>query len=420
MNNYDLDYIDNLRIHELRDFARKLGVNSPTTMKKEELIAKIEAIIESGMPEGRSSSKFINTDNELDFFRLLTSENSTILNSLLLSNDVNDLKKLPTEKEDKISNKNNSILVKKTNKFEGELPYTAFNATFKLSQNHAQYNLDSSYVMFGYVDIHPEGYGILRQEGYVPSDNDAYMASSLVKQHSLKKGQFLKCNAKYIMAGRPRVVYEVEEIDGNSVKKGRFRRTFEELAYDEHGNEYYLDKFGISLNQGERLYIGNMSLKEVVELGYDFVEENDTKVKLINIKARPEDTYKSNDKLQIIHVPFNKKPIEMVNAVELVVERVKREYEYAQENVIIIYNFAELIRGFNIACEGCVDFSKINTQAINKILNILYMSKNTLNDGSCSVVCIDRNGIPKDMQTLMELELIPLFNKYYEKVDKKK
>ena len=47
------------------------------------------------------------------------------------------------------------------------------------------------------------------------------------------------------------------------------------------------------------------------------------------------------------------------------------------------------------------------------------MSKNTTNDGCCSVICVDRDGIPRDMQSLMELELIPLFNKHYEGVDKK-
>ena len=420
MNNYDLEYIDNLRIHELRDFARRIGVSSPTTMKKEELIDKIVAIIESGKCDARGSTKFVNAEADVDFFSLLTTDNTTILSDLLSADNINDVKNVADEgNTTKLINKNSSILVKKSNKYVADIPYTSFNATFKLSQNDAIYNNDSSYSLSGYVDIHPDGYGILRQDGFVPSDNDAYMASSLVREHSLKKGQFIRCNAKYIMPGRPRVVYEIEEIDNISVKKSRNRRNFDDLPYDVAGDLYYLDKFNISMKQGERLYIGKMSLKEVVELSYDFVEENATRVKLVNIKARPEDNDKSNDKLEIIHIPFNKKPIEVVNTVELVIERVKREYEFGKENVIIIYNFAELMRSFNIAFEGCLDFTKINSQAVNKVLNLLYMSKNTTNDGCCSVICVDRDGIPRDMQSLMELELIPLFNKHYEGVDKK-
>ena len=41
MKGNSLEYIQKLRIHELRDFARQIGVSSPTTMKKEALIEKI-------------------------------------------------------------------------------------------------------------------------------------------------------------------------------------------------------------------------------------------------------------------------------------------------------------------------------------------------------------------------------------------
>ena len=44
MNGYNLEYIQKLRIHELRDFARQMGIPSPTTMKKETLI-EISALI---------------------------------------------------------------------------------------------------------------------------------------------------------------------------------------------------------------------------------------------------------------------------------------------------------------------------------------------------------------------------------------
>ena len=44
MSEYNLEYIQKLRIHELRDFARQVGIASPTTMKKEDLISKEDAI----------------------------------------------------------------------------------------------------------------------------------------------------------------------------------------------------------------------------------------------------------------------------------------------------------------------------------------------------------------------------------------
>ena len=97
----------------------------------------------------------------------------------------------------------------------------------------------------------------------------------------------------------------------------------------------------------------------------------------------------------------------------------EREIEYNKQNVLIVYNFSELIRIFNIACEGCVDFDNINSQAINKIYNILYLSKYIDKDKAISVICIDKNGIPRDLKSLMELELLPLFNKCQNKLESK-
>ena len=54
MNQYSLEYIERLRIHELRDFARRIGVSSPTTMKKEELIDKIEVFPIEGAGKNRT------------------------------------------------------------------------------------------------------------------------------------------------------------------------------------------------------------------------------------------------------------------------------------------------------------------------------------------------------------------------------
>ena len=78
MNKYNIEHIAKLRIHELRDFARSMGVSSPTTMKKEELITRINEKILNG----DNSSKIVKND-EVDFFTLLTSDNPNLLNDLI-------------------------------------------------------------------------------------------------------------------------------------------------------------------------------------------------------------------------------------------------------------------------------------------------------------------------------------------------
>jgi hypothetical protein len=212
-------------------------------------------------------------------------------------------------------------------------------------------------------------------------------------------------------------VYEICEIDGS--KSNKVSTQFDELSNNGIGSEYYLDKFNISIRKGERHYVNRMMLNDVVDLGYDFVEENNTRVMLVNIKAKPEDTQKSNQKLQIIHVPFNKSEVEVVNTIELVMERIKREFEQGKQNVLIIYNFSELVRLINLACEGSISYERINAKAVNEIYNLLYLSKFFSEDMCCSVICIDNNGTPRDLKNFMELDLCPLFTNVHETIEKK-
>lgn len=398
MNNYNLEYIDKLRIHELRDYAKKIGVSSPTTMKKNELICEITSILDN-----KDFDKFgnkINIQEDLDFFELLSVDNSSVLEELLSKDKSNE----------------NTILMKKNNSYN-DIKSLDEVFTFKLRQNEAEYGNNNVCSVKGYVDIHPNGYGILRYDGFVPSDKDSYFTSSLLKKHNLKKGQFIVGNSKYIIEGKPRVVFEITKVQEKNLIKNS--KDFEEIEHNGLGDVLHLEKFELDLKKGERQYIENMQLDDAVSLGLDIVEENSSYVKFINIKAKPEEYYKTNGKLEIINVPFNKNEIEVINTVDLVFERVKREFELNKSNVIIIYNFSEFIRMVNVAFEGCLDFSKFNAKAINKIYNILYIAKYLDDNANSSLLCIDKNGIPRDISSIMELEFIQLFNKVNNTINKK-
>ena len=392
--NYNIEYIEKLRIHELRDYARKLGVSRPTTRKKEELLASIYELVSQ---KGFDNSE-VESHDSLDFFALLTSENTSILEDLIAV--------------DNTKNARSTILIKKSNQSTNIEPFS-----YPIGQNPAEYSSDEISCVSGYVDIHPNGYGILRIDGFVPSEKDVFFTSAFVKKYQLKKGMFLTGNAKFVIEGKPRVLFEISNIqDKNALKSSD---SFDNYEYNGYGDEISLDKHKLSIQLGSRQYIENLTLDNAVKLGYDIVEENGVYVKLVNIKARPEEQPKSDSKLEIINVPFNKTELEVLNTIELTLERVKREFEIGKSNVIILYNFCELIRYLNTAYEGCYDCNKLNVKTINKIYNILYTAKYSNKDKSCTIICIDRNGVTKDMQTVMEYEFLPLFNKIYSTVEYK-
>lgn len=409
MNGYDFEYIDKLRIHELRDFAKKLGVSSPTTMKKEELIEKINTIIQGDSYPIDKSNRI--NHKEFDFFELLVAESSEVLDSLL------NLKKDNSES----LTKNNTIVMKKNPLYEND-SYSSKSMvgfSFNIKQNEAKVSDEEIYDISGYLDIHPKGYGILRADGFVPNDNDSVLSSALIRKLNLKKGYFIRGKAKLLIENKPKIVYSVYQIE--DVKKMRNGQNFDLLPYNGLGKALYLNKFDLSFCKGERNYIANMSLRSAFDLGLDIVEENPVNVKFVNVKARPEENYESIDKLKVINIPFNKSEHEVVNAVNLVLERIKREAELGLSNVLILYNFSELIRIFNVACfDGVIDFVKFNSQAITKINNLLYLAKHVDNNLNCSVLCIDKNGAPEDIKKIIDLEFMPLFNKVIESLDSKK
>ncbi len=407
MNDFSLEYIQKLRIHELRDFARQMGVSSPTTMKKEELIEKIQSIIGNGEEVGSLTSNSKNQE-PLDFFALLTSPNSDIINDL-----VNKTSRMTSESDE--YDVSNTLIVKK-NIVKPTSPYAyptndfvGFN--FKLSQPNIERDSSVS-EMEGFVDIHPKGYGIVRFNGFVPSKSDAYITLALIRKYNLQKGDIVKGKVKFILENKPKIMFDIISVD--SSKKASNYISFDECPYKKCGEEFYLEYFNkLHIYKGERLYIKNISVEDAVKLGYDIVDENGANVKLINLKALPEESFPSHQKMQIINCQFNKTEQESVEAVELTIERAKREFETGMPNVIMIYNFSELIRMYNVAVEGFYTYDKFNARAINQLSNIMYVAKYFEEKKNITLICLDKAEISDDVKTLADSEFMPLFNKVY-------
>ena len=406
MNEFSLEHIQKLRIHELRDFARQIGVSSPTTMKKEDLIEKIQEIVGS---DTAVISEKSNNQQPVDFFSLLTSPTSDVINELVSKSIKNP--------DDDSNEKLASTLIVKKNSIASNSPFAYptndfISLNLKLSQKNSDFGGDVGEAE-GYLDIHPNGYGIVRYNGFVPDNRDAYLTLALIRKYHLKKGDYVRGKVKYILENKPKIMFDIISIDGNS-GDGKFV-SFDDTPYIKTGDEYYLEKFKkMHISRGERLYIKNMNIQDAVKLGFDIVDENGVNVKLINLKALPENMFDSHQKMQIINCLFNKTEQDAVDAVELVIERAKREFECGKPNVIIIYNFSELIRMYNVAEEGFYTYDKFNAKAINKLSNIMCTAKFYDQKKNITLICIDKVGVSDDVKTLVNSEFMPLFNKVYD------
>lgn len=383
MNEYNIEQIEKLRIHELRDYARTIGVPSPTTMNKDVLLDKIREVFE------RKNLGLLchDSDTEIDFFSLLKVENSKVLSKLIDLEAKSD-KKLSRQKKN-----------------EQESAYKE-TLTWAVAQNEAVYTSECE-ICEGYLDIHPEGYGIVRKCGYVPSDNDVYVTEALVKKKNLKKGSLVKGKAKVIVASKPKIMYEITYDDSNI---NRCDVSFDSIPYSPIGECITLNKDKFQICRGQRLYIKDMDFSSVLSVASELANEKNCYAKVVNFRALPENNYTLDSKTEIVNIPFNKSEVETLNTIELVVERIKREAELGKSNVLFLYGFSDIVRAFSVAMEGVYDFSRVNARAVGKIKNILYTAKNVNDKLHVSIVCVDKNGIKNDLKDVFEYEILPLFN----------
>lgn len=392
MNEYNFEQVKRLRIHELRDYARTMGVTSPTTMNKNELIDKIEEIFES-----RNLGLTAGTPNDgIDFFELLKSDDSSVLNKLLA-------------REARVNKQNKKIKYD----VDGEKA-NGPELNLAVAQDESSYVGLEGEVFEGYLDIHPEGYGIVRKHGFVPTNEDVYVTEALIRKKGLKKGLFVRGKAKVIVASKPKIMYEVNYVDIDSQKA---RINYDECAYSQRTVDLYAMRRKMKFASGERTYIPDMDLDTTIDFASQMASVNRYTTKIVNFNAVPEFVCPEDTLAEVINIPFNVTEIEAVNAIELVIERAKREAEIGKASVVFLYGFSDIIRAFNVAIEGYYDFNRYNARAIGKIKKILYSAKNIDNKHFVNIVCVDANGLASDIKDLAMLELLPLLQTKTIKID---
>lgn len=408
MSEFNIDYIDRLRIHELRDFARQVGVSSPTTLKKEELIERINDAIRNPSPE-ENTYKFTNKrTKDNDFFTMLLLDENNMINDIIAQQDA-------MEEGDEES-QNTYIIKNKPTKNDdySRADLSVFN--FKLAQNQPSYGEELKYTeVDGYLQILSEGYGVLRGDDLITHEyGDVFVTAPIIKKYKLKNGVYIGGKARRLIEDKPLIMYELVSCENVRYPN---RKNFEDYKYNGLGDEFYFDRHNIKMRRGERVYIRNAKLDTLLDMCHDLLVENGVKMKFINIKCMPEEFIKPDQKLQVISCQFNMDPKDVLSAMELTIERLKREIEYESSTILVIYNFSELVRLFNVAIQGYYDFSKIDATTINKIHNILSLAKFVSSRLNSTVLCVDKSDIPADIKNIMELEILPVFNNIIDSIN---
>lgn len=225
MNNYEWDEttLGSLRIHELRDLARKIGVKCPTAKKKEDLISQSMQILKgeaqpyvAPSKKGRPNKSTSQVKSLVEFF---------MPEDLEIASDIE------------------------------YKPYDSIDLFAGMPA--AEYGCNEIEQVSGLVEINNNGFGIIRVNDFETSDKDVFIHEMFVGKYNLKSGDYVVANAKEVMADRPRSVTNIISVNDNMPNTASEQHIVVGNKQFEKGNNVlYLDAEHNALKEFELLNNG--------------------------------------------------------------------------------------------------------------------------------------------------------------------
>ncbi len=342
MEKYTFEQLNNMKLGDVRDIAREVGISSPTNINKNELMDMILKItnceIEAPKPpkRGRPPKETRNkADEEAE-------------------NNEPTVDEYSVDRDDRYDPR---PTFKPMNRFGG-----GYFASEELRQGSAEQERS------GFLELNPDGYGFLRVKNGEISEMDAYVPAPKIKQYGLRRGDFVQANCKTMQEGKPPAVVNVKSINGKDIALIGRRPNFDELVAiypDERlrleipgkPREYAIRCVDLvaPIGKGQRGIIvsppkaGKTTMLKMIA---NSISENYPEVVLLVllIDERPEEVtdMQRSIKGEVIYSTFDELPEHHTKTAEMLLERAKRMVETGKDVVILMDSLTRLARAYNL------------------------------------------------------------------------
>lgn len=221
----------------------------------------------------------------------------------------------------------------------------------------------------GVLEVHPDGFGFLRAENYLPGNKDIYVSMAQIRKFGLRTGDRVTGKTRPAKDGEKLLaLLYIERINDESVKAARSRKPFEELTPIFPDDRYTLENAKTArelsiriidliapIGKGQRGMIVSppkagktVLLKKIA----NSITDNypDTHLIVLLIDERPEevtDMQRSIDG-EVVYSTFDEKPENHARISEMVLERAKRLVEQGKDVVILLDSITRLARAYNL------------------------------------------------------------------------
>lgn len=412
-SNYTKEDFNNMTIHNLRDFAREIGIKSPTTKKKEEIINECYELINSEEHIVTPVSK-------------RGRPHKTVMPPIEVNDSAGQFHYNYSEKTDEPKEK------------PPEEKKGAMSIEEMLKQEDCE-------MRSGILEM-LDGYGFLRAENCECSEKDVYVSGRFIKNIGLRAGDFVVGVAKRNSDNKPPALVAIDrvnpEIDYQIVcqkdEKGRDipgTGEYKSVGYvGESGKDYSelkkrphfdnltpvfpQERLRLEINTQEknvtRSDFAIRSLDLIAPIGKgqramivsppkagkttllkkiaNSITTNHSEVKLfvLLVDERPEEVtdMKRSIKGEVIYSTFDEMPEHHCQASEILIERAKRLVELGQDVVIMMDSLTRLARAYNLTIPptGRTLSGGIDPGALASPKKFFGAARNIENGGSLTII----------------------------------
>jgi transcription termination factor Rho len=302
----------NLKLSELKELAKSKGIHDAYKYKKDELILKLNEIESDNNDESKET--------------------------------INDLK-IPEDK--------------KETEQEMELPD-------KIVEEIESSGTEALKVT-GILETHSDGYGFLRTNNYLTSDDDVYISPSQIRRFHMQTGDKISGITRPPKQGEKfKALLYVKEINDQNPELARNRKEFDTLipVYPDQRIKLEISPIDIAMRiidliapigRGQRGMIvappkaGKTTILKNIA---NSIAENYPEIEIIMllIDERPEEVtdMKRNVKGDVVYSTFDELPKNHIKVAEMVLERAKRLVEHGKDVVILLDSITRLARAYNL------------------------------------------------------------------------
>ncbi len=230
--------------------------------------------------------------------------------------------------------------------------------------------LDSGEKASGILEILPDGYGFIRSNGYLPGEEDVYVAPSQIKKFNIKTGDYVS-GSKRIRGANEKfsALLFIESINGLSVSRHQNLTAFEKLTpvfpherlhlETPHGEvSMRIVDLLSPIGKGQRGMIvaqpkvGKTTLLKQIAKAIQ-CNHPELHIIILLIDERPEEVTDmqetvTGDNVEIVFSTFDEQPEHHKRVSEMVIERAKRLVEMKKDVIILLDSITRLTRAYNL------------------------------------------------------------------------